>query len=122
MVLLAKVATVGCLSNESLNKDKEENQKEQLLSILTNSNNRADCVYCSDTQAFGGNCSCYSNIPVLSCMGMPSGAAKSNSYKVSCANLVTLGTWFRINSNTYSCNYQTCPPEAYRAAFTQEGR
>ncbi|TGL92788.1 hypothetical protein EHQ76_19665 [Leptospira barantonii] len=106
-------------------KDKEEYEKDQTIRLLAGAFNetRSDCVYCTDTQAFQGNCSCFTNIPVWSCQGRSSGRQKSNSVKVSCADLTAKGVWTEDpeNSGAKSCSYLTCPPEAYRAAFTPDG-
>ncbi|EMO75653.1 hypothetical protein LEP1GSC127_0200 [Leptospira kirschneri str. 200801925] len=70
------------------NEEKKQNQ-DLIIRLLANSLNetRSDCVYCTDTQAFQGNCSCFSNIPVGSCQGYSSGRQKSNSIRISCENL-----------------------------------
>ncbi|MGJ4747774.1 hypothetical protein ACQV5M_15545 [Leptospira sp. SA-E8] len=112
----------SCTSDPQTEKEKEDYQNQSLISAALNGNQRSDCVYCSDTRAFEGNCSCYKQIPVFSCAGIPSGKGKSNSYKISCDELVGLGTWAQASSDSYSCSYLTCPPEAYRAAFTEEGK
>ncbi|EMJ97125.1 hypothetical protein AB3N61_03945 [Leptospira sp. WS58.C1] len=111
-----------CTSDPQTQKEKEDYQNQSLISAALNGDQRSDCVYCSDTRAFEGNCSCYKQIPVFSCAGIPSGKGKSNSYKISCDELVELGTWTQVSSDSYSCSYLTCPPEAYRAAFTEEGK
>ncbi|MEI1278868.1 hypothetical protein V6Z05_11110 [Leptospira venezuelensis] len=111
----------SCTYDPQTKKEKEDYQNQSLISAALNGNQKSDCVYCSDTRAFEGNCSCYKQIPVFSCAGIPSGKGKSNSYKISCDELVKLGTWTQASSDSYSCSYLTCPPEAYRAAFTEEG-
>ncbi|TGK12354.1 hypothetical protein EHO60_08875 [Leptospira fletcheri] len=116
-------ASAYCTSDPQTEKNREANRKQTLLSLIVNKGVTADCVYCSNTQAFQGSCSCYTNIPVLTCQGLPSGNGKSNSYKISCADLVSGGgIWTQDGAGNSSCNYLTCPPEAYRAAFTAEGR
>ncbi|WP_061247207.1 hypothetical protein [Leptospira noguchii] len=103
------------------NEEKKVNQ-DLMIRLLANTFNetRSDCVYCTDTQAFQGNCSCFSNIPVLSCQGYSSGRQKSNSIRISCQNLTSKGIWFE-DSGAKSCSFLSCPPEAYRAAFTPDG-
>ncbi|XDD51086.1 hypothetical protein AB3N59_04720 [Leptospira sp. WS92.C1] len=106
-------------------KDKEDSEKDQLNRLLASAFNqtRSDCVYCTDTQAFQGNCTCHTNIPVWSCEGYSTGRQKSNSIKISCEELTSKGTWTE-DPNTMgakSCSYLTCPLEAYRAAFTPDG-
>ncbi|AOP33190.1 hypothetical protein A0128_04560 [Leptospira tipperaryensis] len=106
-------------------KDKDEYDRDQVSRLLAGAFNetKADCIYCTDTQAFQGNCSCYKQIPVWSCQGYSSGRKKSNSVKVSCDDLTTKGIWTEDPEQTgaKSCTYLTCPPEAYRAAFTPDG-
>ncbi len=116
------VLIFSCTSDPVAEKEKKANQKQTLLSLATNGGAKADCVYCSNTQAFQGSCSCYSDIPVLTCAGLPAGLAKSNSYKISCSELTNLGFWVQTSPDSHSCGFQTCPPEAYRAAFTAEGQ
>ncbi|PJZ77005.1 hypothetical protein [Leptospira neocaledonica] len=122
LYVFAILLLVSCSSDPQTEKEKEDYQNQSLISAALNRNQRSDCVYCSDTRAFEGNCSCYKQIPVFSCAGIPTGKGKSNSYKISCDELVELGTWTQTSSNSYSCSYLTCPPEAYRAAFTEEGK
>lgn len=112
----------SCSSDPNTEKDKENYQNQSLISAALNGSQRSDCVYCSDTRAFEGNCSCYKQIPVFSCAGIPSGEGKSNSYKISCDELIEGGSWTQVSSDSYSCSYLTCPPEAYQAAFTAEGK
>ncbi|WP_061249919.1 hypothetical protein [Leptospira alstonii] len=106
-------------------KDKKEYDDDQLIRLLASAflESRSDCVYCTDTQAFQGNCSCFSNIPVWSCQGYSAGRQKSNSVKVSCEDLTSKGVWSEVpgDDETKSCSYLTCPPEAYRAAFSPDG-
>ncbi|MBW0435940.1 hypothetical protein HGB47_20235 [Leptospira yasudae] len=115
-------------------KDKEEYDRDQAIRLLASAFNetKADCVYCTDTQAFQGNCTCFTEIPVWSCQGYSSGRQKSNSIKVSCADLTSKGIWTGSTevsedpdapkaTEAKSCSYLTCPPEAYRAAFTPDG-
>ncbi|EMJ97053.1 hypothetical protein [Leptospira alstonii] len=106
-------------------KDKKEYDDDQLIRLLASAflESRSDCVYCTDTQAFQGNCSCFSNIPVWSCQGYSAGRQKSNSVKVSCEDLTSKGVWSEVpgDDGTKSCSYLTCPPEAYRAAFSPDG-
>ncbi|AKP25299.1 conserved hypothetical protein [Leptospira interrogans serovar Manilae] len=105
------------------NEDKKNNQ--DLIRLLANTFNetRSDCVYCTDTQAFQGSCSCFSNIPIWSCQGYSSGRQKSNSIRISCEDLTSKGVWFEDSDNqgAKSCTFLSCPPEAYRAAFTPDG-
>ncbi|TGK00263.1 hypothetical protein EHQ53_09840 [Leptospira langatensis] len=116
---LLAVSFWSCGTDPLTEKEKKAYEQQSLLSMATDGNVRSDCVYCSNTQAFQGSCSCYQNIPVFSCAGIPSGGGKSNSYKISCSNLTKLGIWAKVSANAYSCTYLTCPPEAYRAAFTE---
>ncbi|MBM9499088.1 hypothetical protein JWG44_02320 [Leptospira sp. 201903071] len=116
-------------------KDKDEHDKDQTTRLLASAFNetKADCVYCTDTQAFQGNCTCFTQIPVWSCQGYSQGRQKSNSVKVSCEDLTSKGLWTNTkpegeeSSETAepvppkTCTYLTCPPEAYRAAFTPDG-
>ncbi|EKR89594.1 hypothetical protein [Leptospira santarosai] len=106
-------------------KDKHEYDRDLLIRLLAGAFNEtlSDCIYCTDTQAFHGNCSCFTNIPVWSCQGYSAGRQKSNSVKVSCEDLTSKGIWFENpeNEKVKSCSYTTCPPEAYRAAFTPDG-
>ncbi|RHX86990.1 hypothetical protein [Leptospira stimsonii] len=122
-------------------KDKEEHNKDQTIRLLASAFNetKADCVYCTDTQAFQGSCTCFTQIPVWSCQSYSSGRQKSNSVKISCEDLTSKGIWTDNESSegeeegeeeessetakptpAKSCSYLTCPPEAYRAAFTPD--
>ncbi|MBM9579032.1 hypothetical protein JWG45_17940 [Leptospira sp. 201903070] len=117
-------------------KDKDEYDKDQSIRLLASAFNetKADCVYCTDTQAFQGNCTCFTQIPVWSCQGYSSGRQKSNSVKISCEDLTSKGLWTDNEASAEesessetpkptpakSCSYLTCPPEAYRAAFTPD--
>lgn len=116
------LAVASCGSDPNTEKEKKANQKQTLLSLVAEGQTKSDCVYCTNTRAFEGNCSCYKDISVLSCSGLPAGPGKSNSYKVSCDELTTLGTWAESGPDSFSCSFLTCPPEAYRAAFTAEGK
>ncbi|MFB5651805.1 hypothetical protein ACE5IS_14245 [Leptospira wolffii] len=111
-----------CQSDSIGEKEKKANQKQTLLSLATGGTGKSDCVYCSNTRAFEGNCSCYKDIALLTCAGLPAGPAKSNSYKVSCNELTSVGAWTESGPDSFSCTYLTCPAEAYRAAFTSEGK
>ncbi|WP_061271180.1 hypothetical protein [Leptospira interrogans] len=106
------------------NEDKKNNQ-DLMIRLLANTFNetRSDCVYCTDTQTFQGSCSCFSNIPIWSCQGYSSGRQKSNSIRISCEDLTSKGVWFEDSDNqgAKSCSFLSCPPEAYRAAFTPDG-
>lgn len=98
------------------------NRNTALFSILQRNQITSDCIYCDNTRAFNGNCTCYFSIPLATCDGMNAGTGKSNSTKISCSELVSTGVW-AIHSDTLAiCNYTGCPPEAYRAAFTAYGR
>ncbi|PJZ51792.1 hypothetical protein [Leptospira adleri] len=113
-------------------KDKEEHDKDQTIRLLASALNetKADCVYCTDTQAFQGNCTCFTQIPVWSCQGYSQGRQKSNSVKISCEDLTSKGLWTNGKPEgqeettepipAKSCTYLTCPLEAYRAAFTSD--
>ncbi|AVQ11759.1 Uncharacterized protein XB16_1427 [Leptospira santarosai] len=106
-------------------KDEHKYDRDLLIRLLAGAFNEtlSDCIYCTDTQAFRGNCSCFTNIPVWSCQGYSVGRQKSNSVKISCEDLTSKGIWFENpeNEKVKSCSYTTCPPEAYRAAFTPDG-
>ncbi|UYM84327.2 hypothetical protein MY148_12905 [Leptospira borgpetersenii] len=101
---------------------KDKREQDQLIRLLVGAFNKtlSDCIYCTDTQAFRGNCSCFTNIPIWSCQGYSAGRQKSNSVKISCEDLTSEGIWSEDpeNKGTKSCSYLTCPPKAYRAAFT----
>lgn len=106
----------------------KEDQKIQdrnriLLSVVrTNQIPNVDCIYCTNTQAFQGNCTCYTSIRLDTCQGLATGPGKSNSQKISCSSLISEGIWVPSGGTSFSCSFATCPPEAYRAAFTSNGR
>ncbi|EPG75178.1 hypothetical protein LEP1GSC058_0091 [Leptospira fainei serovar Hurstbridge str. BUT 6] len=112
----------NCSSDPAAEKRRKDNQRQSLMSLIANQNLKADCVYCTNTQAFQGNCSCYVDIPVGTCQGISTGTGKSNSYKISCSDLTSTGIWTTDGGGNSSCTFLTCPPEAYRAAFTSNGR
>ena len=93
-------------------------EEEKILSFL--SEIKSDCIYCTNTQAFAGDCTCFEAIAVGSCAGMSSGEGKSNSYKISCQNLTAAGFWTTVPGGKF-CMSSGCPPEAYRAAFSETG-
>ncbi|MDV6237291.1 hypothetical protein CH379_016785 [Leptospira ellisii] len=119
------VLIIFCFSIIFCQEEKGRYEKDEFNRLLANAfvQTRSDCVYCTDTQAFQGNCTCFTQIPVWSCQGYSSGRQKSNSVKISCEDLTSKGIWTEDPENTgvKSCTYLTCPPEAYRAAFTPDG-
>jgi hypothetical protein len=114
----------GCMS-ERAKEEKKDTRKNKLyssiFSILQNNQIKSDCIYCDNTRAFLGSCSCYKSIAVSTCQGLTTGTGKSNSYKIYCDDLISKGAWTNQN-NVFICNFSGCPPEAYRAAFTSDGR
>lgn len=115
LLLLIVLFYVQCSNDETKKQD-----NKILLSALANVAT-ADCIYCTNNKALGGNCTCYSDISLGSCTGMPAGEGKSNSYLISCEDLTSNGTWIPIGENASFCTSKTCPPEAYNAAFTKTG-
>jgi hypothetical protein len=119
------LSAFGCTAYNLHKDSKRENQKSNLITILSLTDKNAptaDCIYCDNTRAMNGNCTCFSSIPVGSCIGMNSGQGKSNSYKISCNDLESVGVWVKLNNSTVTCHYSGCPIEAYRSAFTADGR
>ncbi|WP_246052317.1 hypothetical protein [Leptospira idonii] len=122
LTLIHLIIFYSCSTENEAKKKEEANKKNQIFLGIVNSANLSDCVYCTNTQAFQGSCTCYSNIPIGTCSGLSSGPAKSNSYKISCTELTSSGVWFiSDDGKSHTCLYTTCPPEAYRAAFTANG-
>ncbi|PNV74451.1 hypothetical protein [Leptospira inadai] len=122
LVLLFSIGLGNCTYNPQSKREHERYNKLELLSELVQSKIKADCVYCTNTQAFQGNCTCYQDIPLGTCMGIPSGTGKSNSYNITCSTLTTNGIWANVSPNAFTCTYQTCPPAAYQAAFSAQGQ
>lgn len=102
-------------------KEKESARNANALLFLLNSESTSDCIFCTDTQANQGNCTCYSKITLGTCQGFSLGKGKSNSYRISCEALVSKGIWTLLDDGSQFCPYQSCPVEAYRAAFTAFG-
>ena len=100
--------------------DVENDNKYNDVIVSEFLNLKSDCIYCTDTQANGGTCSCYTSISVGACQGTAAGTGKSNSYLISCSDLTSSGTWVE-QGGVFHCESHTCPPEAYRAAFTPDG-
>lgn len=115
-VILLVFHSYGC--------ETKKDSKEKILvsSLITSAltQGTSDCVYCGDKQVFRGSCSCYTQVAVGSCPGVNTGPFKNNSYKVSCSALTQIGTWVTDDSGVRSCNYRTCPPDAYQAAFGKD--
>ena len=111
----------SCADSYGKNNQSDEALRLQALAYLLESPD-SDCVYCSDQQALGGSCTCYEGIKMGSCPGIASGQGKNNSYRISCEDLTSGGTWVTVSEDppVWSCTRDTCPPEAYRAAFTAE--
>ena len=99
--------------------DPDNDSNNELLAGMA-LNYRTDCIYCTDTQANNGNCSCYADITIGSCQGVAAGGGKSNSYLISCSDLITTGTWIE-QGGAFNCDSNGCPSEAYRSAFTSDG-
>ncbi|MCB1191956.1 MAG: hypothetical protein H7A23_15560 [Leptospiraceae bacterium] len=108
--------------HQARKREKEKSNNSLILSLIIENQTTSDCIYCDNTRAFSGNCTCYSSITVGTCNGKNSGQGKSNSIKVSCSELTSIGVWTQLNDETFYCNFTSCPPEAYRAAFTNDGR
>lgn len=109
------ILPIGCNGH-----DKTSSKVQKTLAILeaTKLNQQFDCVYCTAQQAFQGVCTCYSQISFGSCPGSNAGSNKSNSYNVSCQNLIQMGHWTQTGSNSWSCNAKTCPAQVYTDAFS----
>lgn len=119
-LILATLSFCTLKNNEK--KREDNNKRNQLFLAMVNSSVTSDCIYCTNTQAFQGSCTCYSNIRLGACTGLSSGPAKSNSYKINCKEMTSSGIWHTNESEqSFICTYTTCPPEAYRAAFTANG-
>ena len=101
--------------------DKKSEQTNEKLLYAALDQVHSDCIYCSNTQAMGGSCSCLEQVSIGSCAGKASGTGKSSSYHVSCSDLTQEGIWARIADNASFCESRSCPLEAYRAAFTENG-
>lgn len=102
-------------------KEKQSARNANTLLFLLNTEATSDCIFCTDTQANQGSCSCYSNISLGTCQGLTQGKGKSNSYRISCEALTEIGIWTSLEDESKFCPYQSCPVEAYRAAFTTFG-
>jgi hypothetical protein len=119
------IAAINCNAynhHKNRKKEKQHSNLVTLISLSLKNTPTVDCIYCDNTRAMNGNCTCYHSIPVASCTGMTTGEGKSNSNKISCSTLTSTGVWASRNDNTFYCNYTGCPPEAYRSAFTADGR
>lgn len=125
LILFLLIAANGCNAynhHKERSKEKRNSNLASILSFALKDLPTADCIYCDNTRSMNGNCTCFTSVPVTRCTGMNVGQGKSNSYKISCSNLISTGVWANQNETTFYCNYTTCPPEAYRAAFTADGR
>ena len=120
--IIILISFFQCSTDTDLEKSKNNSKKTSLYFTLIENEIKSDCLFCSDTQAFEGSCTCYENISLGSCMGMSTGRAKSNSYRISCESLTSKGYWINTSDGIYSCIYKSCPPEAYQAAFTAGGK
>ncbi|WP_039927592.1 hypothetical protein [Leptospira vanthielii] len=122
LIVTSLLILFSCLMENETKKKEETNKKNQIFLAIVSSSLTSDCIYCTNTQAFQGSCTCYSDISVGTCTGLLSGPAKSNSYKVTCEDITSSGVWQTTEDGKSStCIYATCPPEAYRAAFTAIG-
>lgn len=118
LFLLLSLSFISCNQSDS---SEEKMEKLILQGVLIETNPiYSDCVYCTNPQNYQGTCTCYHNVKIGSCPGVSSGELKSNSYRVSCSELESKGKWEKIDSESSSCTYLTCPPEAYQSAFGKE--